>query len=114
MLQEIIERRLWVVYQFYNRIDDFTQIVRWNVCRHTDSNTDLTVEQQVRQFCRQYDGLLLRTIKVITEINRVFVDIDKQLVRGFAHTRFGVTHGSSWVAVHRTKVTLPLDQHIAH
>ena len=48
------------------------------------------------------------------EIDRILVDIGHHLVGDALHARLGVTHGRRRVAVHRTEVTLAVDERITH
>ncbi len=87
--------------------------MRRNIGCHTDSNTERAVQKKVWQCCRQHTWLFASRIIVGTEINRVFFDIAHQLRGHFGHARFGITHRSSGITIHRSEVTLTLHQRIA-
>ena len=110
---QIVDRNIVVINNFNRCINQFAQVMRRNIGRHTDRDTNLAVEQQVWQFRWQHNRLALRTVKVITKINRFFFDIYQHIVGWFSHAGLGVTHRRWLVAVHRTKVTLALNKRIA-
>ncbi len=93
-------------------VDDFRQVMRRNVGRHTYGDTGRTVHQQVRDFCRHDVRDFLRAVIVVDEINRLFFEIGHQLMSDLRHTDFRITHRCGGVAIDRTKVTLAIDQHI--
>ena len=68
-----------VVDHFNDRTDDLPQIVRRNICRHTDGDSIRSVYQKVRKTCRQYGRLLLCFIKVWYEVHGIFSDIRQHL-----------------------------------
>ena len=102
-----------VVDDLYDRIDHFFQVMRRNVCGHTDRNTRSTVYQKVRVSRRQNNRLPLRLIKVWLEIDGIFIDIRQHLHRNLAQPCFRISHGRSTVAVHRTEVSVSVNQRIS-
>jgi len=95
-------------------VNHFTHVVRWNIGRHTNRNTASTIDQKVRIASRKNFRLLLRTIVVLMEVDRIFVDIGKLSVSNFFEATFGVTHRRSAVTVNRAKVTLPVNERQTH
>ena len=88
--------------------------MRWNIGGHAHSNTNLAVQEQVRQLGGQHGWLLQAAIVVISKINRFFIDIGQHLVRRAGHACLGVAHGCRRVAIHRAKVTLAIHQCVAY
>ena len=84
------------------------------VGRHTHRNTRRTIDKQIGYAGGQYSRLCLGIVVVGGEVNGAFIQICKQLVRDARHTHFGVTHCCRRVTIDRTKVTLPVNQHVAH
>ena len=112
-----------VFYQFVNLnvgvvqtrergVNNFGQVVRRNIGRHTNRDTRRTVDQQVRHARRQNNGLALGIVVVRGEINGFFVQVGQQFVRDTRQTHFGVAHRRRRVAVDRTEVTLPAHQRV--
>ena len=58
-------------------------------------------------------GNLFSFIVVGDKIDGLFFEIFEQCMGDLGHTDFGVTHGGSGITIHRPKVTLAVDQHIA-
>ena len=58
-LDQIFNADVRVLEQGLARIDDFRKIVRWDVRCHADGDTRRTVDQQVRDFRRQDQWLVL-------------------------------------------------------
>ena len=56
---------------------------------------------------------MLRAIVVGAKVDGFLVDIGKQFMRNLRHPDFGVPHGRGIITIHRTKVTLTIDQHVA-
>ena len=96
------------------RIYKLAQVVRRDARCHTDSNTHLTVKEQVRQPSRKHNRLLLASIVIVTKVNSFFIKISKELVAGTAQSSFRITTRRSGVTIHRAKVTLPLYERISH
>ncbi len=95
-------------------IDDLAEVVRRDVGRHADRDTRRAVDQQVRNPGRHDRRLGLRTVVVVDEVDGFLVDVGQHLVRDLGHANLGVTHGGRRVAVDRTEVALPVDQHVPH
>ena len=103
-----------IIYIGTASINHFTQIMRRNVCCHTNGNTVAAVYQQVRKTRRQNCRFLQRFIIVWHKVNSVFVQIVGQTRRNFSESGFGITHSSSAITIHRAKVTLSVNQCQTH
>ena len=102
-----------VINDLNNGINCLTKIMRWNIGRHTYSDTCCTVYQQIRKTCRKYNRLTFCLIKVRLEINGIFVDVCKHLHGNLAETCLCVSHGSRTVTIHGTKVSMSVNQRIS-
>ena len=102
-----------VINNLNNGINCLTKIMRWNIGRHTYSDTCCTVYQQIRKTCRKYNRLTFCLIKVRLEINGIFVDVCKHLHGNLAETCLCVSHGSRTVTIHGTKVSMSVNQRIS-
>ena len=60
-----------IINDLNNCIDDFSQVMRRNICCHTYRNTGSTIYQKIRKSCRKYCRLLLCLIKVRRKINGI-------------------------------------------
>ena len=87
--------------------------MRRNIGGHADGNTGRAIDQQVGNARRHHHGYLLGFIVVGDKIDSIFLEIFKQRMSDLSHADFGVTHRRRRITVHRTKVTLTIDQHIA-
>ena len=84
-----------------------------DVCRHTNCDTRSTVYKKVRITGRKYNRLPFCLIKVRLEINGILVDISKHLHGDLAQTSLCVSHRSSTVTIHGTKVSMTVYQRIS-
>ena len=114
IVHEVVNTALRVVEQELQGIAQFAQVVGRNIGGHTHGNTRAAVEQQVGNLARHDRGFLKGIIVVGAKIYGVLVQIVQKLLGKLGHAHFGVTHGSSGVAVNGTKVALPVHQRIAH
>ena len=80
---------------------------------HTDSDTGSTVYQKIGITTGKNYRFLLCIIKVRNKINSVFCNISKKLHGNLRKSCFCVTHCSSTVTVHGTKVTMSVHQRIS-
>ena len=88
--------------------------MRRDVRRHTNGDTRRSIDQQVREACRQNNRLFERIIVVRLKINRLFIKVAQQFHRWFIEAGFGITHSSSRIAVDRAEVSMAIDQGNAH
>ena len=94
-------------------VNYFGNVVRRDISRHAHRNTRRTIDQQVRDPCRQHRWLFFFAIVVRYEIDGIFVDIGQQLLRNFVEPAFGITHRRSVIAVDRAEITLSIHQRVA-
>ena len=87
--------------------------MRRDVGRHTNRDTNRSVDQKVWEARRQNGWLLGAAVVVVLEINGVFVDIANHLHRQGRHAALGVTRGSGRVISWGTEVTLARNQWVA-
>ena len=81
--------------------------------RHTDGNSVRAVYQKIGITCRQYGGLHSRVVEVGIKINRLFVDIPYHFGGNLAHSRFRITVSGRRVSVHRTEVSVSVNERTA-
>ena len=114
MLHEFVDGDVGIVNVGHAAVNHLAQVVGRHIGSHSDCNAAGTVHQEVRDACRHHCGLVERIVKVAVHVDRFLLQI---LHHGLAHLcepGFGVTHGGGGVAVHRTEVTLSVDQGVAH
>ena len=113
-MQQLLARDLRVVDVGAAGVHHLREVVRSHVRSHTHGDTAGAVDDQQRNFRRQNRRFGDRIVEVERPVDRFLVDVGHYFVRDFLHAGFGVTHGSRRVAVHRTEVTLAVDQRVAH
>jgi hypothetical protein len=96
------------------RVDDFAEIVRWDIGGHADRNAAAAIDQDVRKPCRQDLGLPLGFVVIRLELDGVLVEVVEQRVGDAGEPRLGVPVGRRGVAVHRAEIALAVDQRQAH
>ena len=114
VVQQLLARDLRVVDIGAAGVDHLRKVVRSHVRGHTDGDTTGAVDDQQRDFRGQDRGFGNRVVEVQRPVDRLLVDVGHHFVRDFLHAGLGVTHGGRRVAVHRTEVTLSVDQRVAH
>ena len=113
-IQQLVERRFRLLNQGDGGFRHFTQVVRRNICRHTDRNTGGTVQQDVWQTRRQHLRLLHRTVEVWHPVNGSLTQLAQQHFGIFRETRFGITHRREGFRIVRCPpVPLTIHQRIA-
>ena len=101
-----------IIHHQFDSINRFSQIVWWNVSRHTNSNPCRTIDKKVGNTWRKNDWLTFWSIIVILEIYGILVKITKHFQGDFRHTRLSITLSGSPISVHRTKVPVTINQHV--
>ena len=103
----------FVVDNFYNSMNHLSQIVRRNVCCHTNSNTGCSVYQKIRIAGRKHRRLFLSLIEVWYKINGIFIDVCEHFHGNFTESCLCISHRSSTVTVDRTKVSMTINKRIS-
>ena len=92
---------------------DLAQVVRRDVGRHTDGDTDRAVDQKVGYAAGQDGRLLELVVEVGHKVDDLFFDVGEHCVGEAAHARLGVTVGGGAVTVDIAEVAVPLYQRVA-
>ncbi len=58
-------------------------------------------------------GSEVELVKIGDEVHRVFIDVGQHLLGDARHAAFGVPIGRGGIAIHRTKISLPIHQRVA-
>ena len=114
MLHQSLGIHLWIVHVCHTGVNNLAQVVGGDVGCHTHGNTGSTVDQQVGDTCGHNGWLLQSVVEVVGHVHRLLLQILHHSLAHHAQTRLGVTHCCSTVAVHRTEVTLTVNQCVAH
>jgi hypothetical protein len=109
---DLAGRRLGIVDEHRNRVDDFPHVVRRDVGRHPDCNAGRAVDDEVGNPRRQHLWLLQPIIEVRREIDGILVDVGEHLHRDTCQPRFGVPVGGRRIAIDGAEVPLPIDERI--
>ncbi len=112
-LENFFERRGRSVHQCDGRFNDFREVVGRNVCRHAHGNAVRSIHQQIRNPRRKDRRLDCRFVIVRREVHRLFVDVLHQRAGDPLQAAFRITHRRRRVVVHRSKISLPVNQRIA-
>ena len=112
--RQIFDRNLRISHISGAGINDFTQIVRWNIGGHADGNPARTIDKQVGITGWQNHRLMLGPVIIGLEIDGFLIEIFQQAHSGAGQTHFGVTHRGGGIAIHRTEIALPVNQRQTH
>ena len=114
ILHQLRHGNIRIRHYLQNGINDFAEIVRRNIGRHTDGNTLTAIDQQVREAGRKNRRLLFFAIVVVLHVDGILVQISEHLDSDLGHTCFRITHRGCTVSVHVTEVAMAIDQYLAH
>jgi hypothetical protein len=78
VLAQRLDRRLRIVEQAQTGGDDFAQVVRRDVGRHTDRDAGGPVQQHMRQPRRQHHRLIQRAVEVRRPVDRALAEFGEQ------------------------------------
>ena len=95
-------------------IDAFTEIVWRDVCRHAHGDTCAAVDEEVRESGWENSRFLAGLVIVRPEIDRALVHVVHECGSQVLEARLGVTHGRWWISLDGAKVSLPVNEHLAH
>ena len=104
----------WFVEDLDDGGDELVEVVRRDVGRHADGDAGRAVHQQVGQRGGQYGGLGSGLFVVRCEVHGVLLNVGEEVLGDVLETALGVTVGGGRIAVHRTEVTLGVDEGVAH
>ncbi len=113
VLSDVGERRVGIVDQQRDRVDDLAQVVRRNVRRHADGDARRSVDDEVRHARREHRRLFVVVVEVRREVDRRLVDVGDHLERDRHEPRFGVSVRRRRIAVDRSEIPLAVDERIA-
>jgi len=114
VVQELLARDFGIVDIGTAGVDDLGEVVRSHVGGHTDGDTAGAVDNQQGNLRRQDRRLVNGVVEVERPVDGLLVDVGHHLVGNLAHAGLGITHGRRRIAVHRTEVTLAVDERITH
>ena len=114
VLTQLFRREVWIFDECDRGVGDLVQVMRRNIRCHTHGDTRRAVDKKVWQSRRQDARLLLRAVVVRRVVDRLMIDVGQHLAGDRRKARLGVAHRSGRVAVDRTKVSLPIDEWMAH
>ena len=110
---DLAQMRVGLLHQQNGGVDDLGEIVRRDVGGHAHRDAGRSIDQQIRNARRQHFGLHAPLIEVGPEIDRLFIQIFQQRSVDAREPRFGVPVSRRRIAVHGTKIALPIHQRIA-
>ena len=110
----MFDRDVRVVEKGEQAPGNFTQVVRRNVCGHTDRDSGGAVEEQVGDARREDHRFQKGVVVVGLEGHRFLFDIPHEFHAQFGHADFRITHGSRGIAVDGSEIALAVDERVAH
>ena len=113
VVHQLVDGQLGIVDQRQAAVDHLAQVVRRDVGGHAHGDARRAVDQQVGDLGRHDRRNLLGAVVVGHPVDGFLVQVGQQLMGQLGHAHLGVAHGRGIVAVHRTEVTLAIDQHVA-
>ncbi len=113
-LHQVADCRVGMIHEVDSAVDNLTEVVRRNVCRHTDRDAYRAVDKQVGETRGQHCRLHQLIVEVGFEIDDILADIAHHFSRQPRHLRFCITVCSRAVAVDITEVALSVDKRVAH
>ena len=87
--------------------------MRRDIRRHADGDARGTIGEQVRESRRKNDRLFHLAIKVGLKVDRLAIDIAKQLFCEASKASFRISIGRCGIAIDRAKVTLTIHERIS-
>src|SRR5260221_7096423 len=95
-------------------VDDFAEIVRRDVRGHADGDAAGAIDEQVGNARREHEGFFAGLIEVGNEVDGLFFEVSENVFADFRETGFCVPHGRRGIAVHGAKISLAVDERVAH
>ncbi len=74
-LHDVTRGYFWIVHNQLDGINCLTQVMRWDIGCHTNSDSSCPVNQKIWKTCRQHQRFPFAGIVIILEIYGVFIDI---------------------------------------
>jgi hypothetical protein len=111
-LHEIIDAGIRMIDEVADAVHELVQVMWRNVRRHTDRDTDRTIQEKLRKFRREHGRLHMYAVEVRNEVHRVLLDIEHHLFRDRGKFRFGIAIRRRTITVERTEVSLPPDERV--
>ena len=114
VLHQLGQRDLRLIDLRADAIDHLAEVVGREVGGHADSDAGAAVDEEVGKCRGQHRGLLLRAVVVGLEVDRVFIEVVHHRHAEMVEAGLGVSHGGGSITFHRSKVSLTIDEHLAH
>jgi hypothetical protein len=93
-------------------VDDFCEIVGRDIGRHTDGDTHDSVQEEIRDTGWEDTRLSRTRIIVGSPVDSIFLYIGEHELSELVHLHFSITHRCSTITIHRTEVSLTIDERI--
>ena len=110
VLHKLVNRAFGVLHSVNRAVNNLAEVVRGDVGRHTDRNTDRAVYKQVREAGGKDGGLISRVIEVAGHRHDILLNVTHHIICNLRHSRLGVTVCRRAVAVNVTEVTVTLNK----
>ena len=114
ILHQFFKPGIRIVDQAAHTVDHLAHIVRRNIGSHANCDSCRTIDQKIWKPGWKYCGFLFVIVVVRHEVDGFLFDIRQHGHGDLAHTRFRITVGRRRVTVHGAKISMAVDEHIAH
>ncbi len=113
-LHELIDGHVRVVDDLDDGSADLAQVVRRDVRRHADRDAVGTVDEEVGELARQYQGLTVSAVVGVDVIDGVAFKVGEHLGGDRRQAGFGVSHGRRRQPGDRPEIPLRMHEAVAH
>ena len=109
-LHQVVNRAVGVVHIVRDAVTEFAEVVRRDVCGHTDCDARRAIEKEVGKLSGEYGRFLGCFVVVGNHVNGLFLEVVEHLLRNLLHTHFGVSHCGRTVAVDGAEVSVAIHE----
>ena len=110
LLDQFVNGDVRAFQQQQATVKNLVEIMWRHIGRHADRDSGASVDQKVRNPCRQDQRLALATVIVGTKVHSLAINIGKQFVRDTTEADLGVSHRGGVIAIDRAEIALTVDQ----
>ena len=111
-LHKLVDGGVGIVDQVAGGLDRLGEVMRGDIGGHADGDALTTVDQQVGKARGQRHGLGERLVVVGLPVDGILLQVAQQLHGRLCQAALGITHGRRAVSIHRTEVSMSVNQRI--
>ena len=114
ILHQVVDAQIGVIDIGTTSVDNLPEVMGGNICGHTHGNTVSSVHQKVWHLCGHYGRLEQGIVEVACHVDRFLLQVVHNMLTHPSESALRITHGSRRIAIHATKVSLSINELIAH